>query len=109
MKGLNMSSPKTDSASQKIEKVLQEYEQSHKKAKPEVKWQNSVSRRIRIIDPDFAHQSLVEREEMVWPFLERLPKEVQSYITMLLLLTPDEVKEGSLMNLEFEHPIPSRL
>jgi hypothetical protein len=45
---------------------------------------------------------------MVEPILAKLPKEVQSEITVLLLLPPEELGK-SMMNLEFEHPAYSRL
>jgi len=38
--------------------------------------------------------------------MERLPKDVQRDISMVLLLIPDEVKL-SLANLEFDNPSPS--
>jgi stress-induced morphogen len=69
---------------------------------------NSASIRVRVIDERFRDKSKAERERMVSSLLNQLPEETQSDITILLLLTPDETKE-SLMNLEFEHPTPSRL
>ncbi len=50
----------------------------------------------------------VDREPGVWKILKTLPEDVFSNITMLLLLTPDEM-EGSMANQEFDDPIPSRL
>ena len=69
---------------------------------------NSVSVRIRIIDPKFADLSLVDREKLVKPHLKGLSKEVRSDITVLLLLTDDELS-SSLMNYEFDHPSHSTL
>ena len=69
---------------------------------------NSASIRVRIIDGRFGGHSRPEREELILPLLEQLPEDVQSDITMLLLLTPDEMS-GSLLNLEFEDPSPSML
>lgn len=69
---------------------------------------NPASIRIRIIDDRFAGLSKVERHEMVMPLIRKLPDETREDITVLLLLTPDET-EGSIMNLEFEHPSPSML
>lgn len=69
---------------------------------------NSASIRVRIIDDRFANTSKTERERMVNPILAELPEEIQSDITILLLLAPQETST-SMMNLEFEHPTPSRL
>lgn len=81
---------------------------SFRDAKVDVYRYNSASIRIRIVDDCFKGKSLVEREEMVLPLIRKLPKKTQSDITVLLLLAPEEVS-GSLMNLEFEDPTPSRL
>jgi hypothetical protein len=70
--------------------------------------QNSRSIRARVIDPRFEGKSFTERERLVLPYLASLPIDVQADVTMLLLLTPDEVGE-SLVNLEFEQPLQSQL
>ncbi len=69
---------------------------------------NIASIRVRIIDDRFSEMSQIERERVVEPLLNSLPEDVQTTITLLLLLTDDELK-GSLMNLEFEHPSRSLL
>lgn len=97
-----------DTQVQQIRHVLSRYESDHPNAQIEVRRQNSVSIRIRIIDPDFAGLDRVDREPAVWGVLKTLPQEVFTNITMLLLLAPDET-EASLANREFEDPIPSRL
>lgn len=97
-----------DTQVQQIRQVLSRYESDHPNAQIEVRRQNSVSIRIRIIDPDFAGLDRVDREPAVWDVLKTLPEEVFTNITMLLLLAPDET-EASLANREFEDPIPSRL
>ncbi|HEX4132539.1 MAG TPA: hypothetical protein VHZ24_21080 [Pirellulales bacterium] len=66
---------------------------------------NSVSIRARVIDETFAGKSMDERDAMVKPLL---PDDVDDNMTVLLLLSPDEIAE-SLMNQEFESPRPSRL
>ncbi|MCG3178914.1 MAG: hypothetical protein BIFFINMI_01244 [Phycisphaerae bacterium] len=69
---------------------------------------NSISIRVRIIDSRFKGKSLVAREKMVLPLIDQLPEDIQGDITILLTLAPGE--EGkSMMNVEFEHPSPSRL
>jgi stress-induced morphogen len=91
-----------------IRDVLLRYERNHPNSQIEVRRQNPVSIRVRIIDPDFAGLDRVDREPAVWDILKTLPDEVFSDITMLLLLSPGET-ERSLANQEFEDPIPSRL
>jgi hypothetical protein len=44
---------------------------------------------------------------MVLPLIRKLPEDVQSEITVLLLLAPSETGK-SLMNLEFEEPTRSQ-
>jgi stress-induced morphogen len=97
-----------DTQVQQIRGVLSQYEREHPSAQIDVRRQNAVSIRIRIIDPDFSGLDRVDREPAVWSVLKRLPDDVFTNITMLLLLSPDET-EGSLANQEFEDPIPSRL
>jgi hypothetical protein len=87
---------------------LAAYETDHPNAEIEVYRQNSASVRIRIIDPDFNDMNRVERDTKVWKLLKLLPEDVVSEITLLLLLTPDETAT-SMANMEFEHPLPSRL
>jgi stress-induced morphogen len=69
---------------------------------------NSVSLRVRIIDPRFRGLSAIEREKMVLPHIEGLPKKIRDDITILLLLAPEETST-SMMSLEFDDPTPSRL
>ncbi len=97
-----------DAQIQQILDVLDQYKGDHPNAQIEARSQNSVSLRIRIIDPDFNGLDRVDREPSLWDILKTLPEEVFSNITMLLLLTPEET-EGSLANQEFDDPIPSRL
>ncbi len=91
----------------KIVAVLEEYEKSHAQAEIEAYRQNSVSVRIRIVNPAFAGKSRTEREEEVWAILNRLPDDALAEISLLLLLTPAE-KKNSLTSTEFDDPIPSR-
>ena len=99
---------KSDAVLKDIVKELQRYEREHPQAEIEVYRRNSVSVRIRIIDPSFAGLSRVERSRRVWEYLHNLPERAQSDITVLLLLTPDET-DASLANLDFEQPLPSTL
>src|SRR5579884_1085675 len=100
---------RSDTAKALIGRLLNRtYGAEHPRALVRVKRQNSVSIRIRIIDPDFEGIDRFERDKVIWPVLRQLPESVFSQITMLLLLTPEESK-SSLANFEFEHPLPSRL
>jgi hypothetical protein len=92
----------------KIKAALAGYTARHPDAEISAYRQNNVSVRVRVIDPSFARMSKSARSKKIWPFLEKLPDDVQDDITMLLLLTPEEVKT-SFANLEFDDPTPSRL
>jgi hypothetical protein len=73
---------------------------------------NSVSIRVRVIDPRFEGKPIEEREEMVLPLLQKLPKQTREDILLLLTLAPSELQGMNrhlLVNLEFEQPLPSRL
>lgn len=87
---------------------LHEYKSEHPRSLIEAYRRNSASVRIRITDPDFKGKGVIQREDMVWNMLERLPDDVRGDITMLVLETPDEV-ERSLSSREFENPTPSLL
>lgn len=91
----------------RIVEALKDYAVDHPTAEIEAYRQNSVSVRIRIVDSTFAGKSRAAREDDLWGFLDRLPEEVVAEISLLLLLTPDEV-EKSFANFEFENPIPSK-
>jgi hypothetical protein len=97
-----------DAQVQQLLDSLAEYGQRHPNARIEVRRQNSVAIRIRILDADLADVKPVDREDAVWPLLEALPEDIFSCITMVLLLTPDEA-EKSIASAEFDDPIPSAL
>lgn len=99
---------KGDESVGRVVAALAGYRKHHPTAQVEVKRQNSVSIRARIIDPDFEGIGRAKRHETVWRFIEILSEEDQSQMTMLLLLTPEE-KAMSLANLDFDNPIPSSL
>jgi len=101
-------SQKPDIQVQQILDVFAEYERAHPNAQIEGRRHNEVSIRLRVIDPNFQGKDRLDREPEIWKILKRLPEEVFVNITMLLLLTPDEV-DDSLASQEFDHPIPSRL
>lgn len=99
---------RSDGCLREIRKALKKYEALHPEAKMDVYRHSSVSVRVRIIDPDFAGVDKGVRHNTVWDFFKTLSEDEQSQITLLLLLTPDEL-ENSIANLEFENPIPSKL
>jgi stress-induced morphogen len=88
-----------------IHEALGPYRASHPQARVDVRRRSMWSIRVRIIDPAFRGLSRVEREPLVYEFLDQLPEDVSECITMVLLLAPDEV-EDSLVNMDFENPLP---
>src|SRR5436190_7027876 len=97
-----------DELVKKIFEALQKYDKANPNAQIDLYRQNSVSVRIRIVDPAFHGLDKSGRHEKVWRFLEQLPDEIQSDISMLVLLAPSETKT-SFANLEFDDPVPSHL
>jgi hypothetical protein len=99
---------KSDEVIEKIIEVLDAYAADHPTAQIDLYRQNAVSVRIRIIDPGFDGRGKPQRSHQAWQYLERLPDDVQSDISTILLLTPEETK-ASFANFEFDDPIPSKL
>jgi hypothetical protein len=99
---------KSDSTIESIKSALAAYQKANAGAKIDLYRQNSVSVRIRIIDASFVGMTKPERHDKVWHYIEQLPEEAVSDISMLVLLTPKETKM-SMANMEFDDPIPSQL
>lgn len=99
---------RVDAEIQQVLGKLERYRDAHPNAVIDAKRKNSVSIRVRIIDPAFEGMDRVDREPEVWNLLKTLQDDVRSNITMLLLLAPSET-ETSMANLEFNDPIPSRI
>ncbi len=97
-----------DGILKQIVRALEEYGASRPTATIEAYRHNSVSVRIRIIDPDFVGQSLADREDELWKILDQLPEDVEAEISLLILLTPTELKK-SIASFEFDNPVPSRI
>ena len=97
-----------DSRLTQVAEALKPYRSQHSKAEIVLYRQNSASIRIRIIDPDFQRVSRGDRHEQVWMLLESLPEDVLGELSILLLLTPQETSK-SFANMEFDHPVPSRV
>lgn len=90
-----------------LKAVLDEYERQHPGAVATLYEQNSASVRVRVVDPKFAALSKSQRHDQVWDFLAaRLSDDLLQQISVLLLLTPAE-QPSSIMNIEFDHPVPS--
>ena len=99
---------RTDSTPEQIRTVLEEYQRGHPSAEISLYRQNGVSVRIKIVDPEFEGVSKSARHASAWGFLERLPDEIQSDISMLVLLAPGQENQ-SLANIEFEDPSRSAI
>jgi stress-induced morphogen len=91
----------------KIKGVLEEYEKEHPTSQATLYRQNSGSIRIRIVDERFAGRSRGDRHDDAWNFISsRLSDDDIQEISILLLLTVTE-QRSSIMNAEFDEPIPS--
>lgn len=99
---------KSDEIIEGIIAALRTYEADHPRSQIDLYRQNSVSVRLRIVDPDFASLDVPERSRHVWVYLGQLPDEVQSDLSTVLLLAPHETG-SSFANLDFEDPLPSKL
>src|SRR5438045_2706506 len=100
--GFDMSTQnKVDKSAQAVIDLLRaEYGSKHPRAKIEAYRYNPASVRVRIIDPDFKGIDPIDREELVWPIIDRLPDGIISDITALVLITPTE-RMRTPMSLEF--------
>lgn len=99
---------KPDSHLKKIAKALERYAAKHPSAEVEAYRQNSVSVRVRVVDPAFHGMSRTQREEDFWSVFDELSDELTSELSVVLLLTPDEARK-SIASIEFDDPTPSRL
>jgi stress-induced morphogen len=98
-----------DAAVGTLKTVLDEYEQQHAGSAAALYRQNSGAIRIRIVDPRFAGRSKSQRHDDVWDFIShRLTEDARQEISVLLMLSPGEDRT-SLMNLEFDDPIQSKV
>ncbi|HUY32666.1 MAG TPA: hypothetical protein VMV69_07770 [Pirellulales bacterium] len=96
-----------DAATRRIRKLLVDrYGKRHRRARVDVYRYNPCAIRIRIVDPDFAGKPIYDRWDEIWAILDDLPEETYSDITVCLLITPEE-QPKSMMNIEFEDPLPA--
>jgi len=98
----------SDEIIEAIVESLRTYERDHPHAEIVLYRQNSVSVRIRIIDPSFKDLTRIQRSNLIWTYFHTLSEDEQSEISMLILLTPEEV-EKSFANMEFDDPVTSDL
>jgi stress-induced morphogen len=98
---------KEDCYSARIQEAFGPYREKHPRAIIDAYRYNPACVRVRVIDPDFQGLDRIERDNLIWKVLETLPDDVQSEISMLVLVTPRERKKSG-SNLEFEDPTPSR-
>jgi hypothetical protein len=91
-----------------LEALETHYKSAHHDAEITSYRYNSASIRIRIIDPSFRDMDRASRDDQIWEILSGLPEDIQSQITLVLLLTPEETKT-SFANMDFENPTRSRL
>jgi stress-induced morphogen len=105
---VSISRGKTDEIIEQIRSVLDRYQEDHPNARIDLYRLDPFSVRVRIIDPRFRRMSRVDRHDYIWKYLDLLPDETQSDISMLVLIAPSEVKKSGA-NIEFEDPPPSDL
>src|SRR5579862_4264631 len=77
---INIPRGKSDEVLDQIREALHDYETDHPAAEIDLYRQNSVSVRVRIVDPGFAGQNKPQRSQQVWRYLGKLSEEVQSDI-----------------------------
>lgn len=94
----------SDSVIDAFAMVLVRYQSRHPHAKIECYRSDPASIRVRIIDPSFEGVDRVTRHEDVWRWLDKLPEPIQSHLSWLILLTPDEARE-SFSSHEFDKPV----
>ena len=97
----------TDPAVTRVAGALADYQKEHPQASIDIRRSSSASIHVRVVDPAFAGQDRVSREDRVWPLLERLPDDVFTQITVLLLLTPDDCGKSHANLVYFGRPDPA--
>ena len=94
---------KVTKQTKQVENLVDEHFPNCPRDLPRAYRYNPASIRVRIVDPRFKDKNRSEREKMVMAIVRTLPEETRQELTVLLLLTPDELAD-SLMNRQFEHP-----
>jgi stress-induced morphogen len=88
----------SDQAVEQVGAALEEYEDQNPGSESLVYRYNPASIRVKIVDPAFHGHSKGERHDHVWQFLQRLPEDVLSQISVLLCL---DRGEPSFLDAEF--------
>jgi ribosome maturation factor RimP len=99
---------KKDQATKRVQALAEGWLKNHgfERARVEVyRRMPGRSIRVRVVDRQFSGKLLEDRARMTEGFLVGLPEEIDQEITLVLLLSPDELKKN-LMNVEFDHPSP---
>jgi len=94
----------SDHAVEHIAATLESYEQTHTAAACFVYRYNPAAIRVKIIDPIFHGRSKGERHDYAWEFLQSLPEDILTQISVLLCLEPGE---SAPLDWEFHEPIRS--
>jgi len=88
-----------DEAVEQVGAALEEYEAENSGAECSVYRYNPASIRVKIVDSGFHGRSKGERHDHAWRFLQRLPEDVLSQISVLLCL---DHGEPSFLDAEFQ-------
>lgn len=105
---INITRGASDPVIDEIIEALKRYEADRPGSQIDLYRQDPVSVRIRIIDSELAGLNKIDRNKLVWAYLDKISEETQSDISTLILLTPEETKK-SFANFEFNDPVPSIL
>jgi stress-induced morphogen len=99
-----------DKETEAVERVLREHFPDYPaKYPPSVYRYNPAAIRVRVVSKLFEGMDHVERNDLIYPILEKnLPEDTWQDITQILLFAPKELK-FSAANFEFEHPTTHRL
>jgi hypothetical protein len=97
-----------DDSVEQVAEALRGYESEHPSARIELYRYSPVSIRVRVLDSDFVGIDRTERHDILWESLEGLDESIQSQVSLLLALTPEEAPR-SFASVEFDDPVPSRL
>jgi stress-induced morphogen len=87
---------KRTAETRRVEHVLLEHFPEHPRKYPPAAYRyNAASIRVRVISRRFKGMDRVDRADLVYPILERhLPEKTWWDLSLVLLLTPDEVGES---------------
>jgi hypothetical protein len=91
----------SDTVIQQIIEAIQPYKAQHPDAEVEARRSNPASVGLRIVDTGFEGVDRIQRENLIWPMLDKLSEDAQSELSMLVLVTPKE-KFTSVASLTFQ-------